>query len=1165
MTTHCSFFEGKELSDSIGYYTDLEKWNEDQTTLKQYVNLKLSASGLPLFGKLDKLLQITDPLLNTFKEHDRLLDNYQCPIDKRIQSFINSYVSDLQGYDVNSLHLPANCLELDRVGMARLLSLPGDGDKFENDIVCSYRLKQGVLHNPVNDRRTTQGSFHIALGGLPVPADKMEVPKLVWANLLKEALNPPSSNKTLPYTSNQCEEKKAKCWVSLMLRPLLSPAVPGESEEKTMEVRFFAPGSLVSNLDFVESIFGNAGHAYYTENDAALDVRRWSGHTGCVILAPHLTKVTKKSLGLPHISTATDRQKRDGMCYEKDTDLYNMGEAFKITCRTNTGVILTIIADNYFGYCKKEVKSQMTYATNLYGNCEEEHSGGAIAFPSYYLGDTFRLKDYHIDEEYTFKEMTTRCNGRISVDESLGMGIDNRFSDILYLPEDAFFTLHGQNISWSHYKTGEKVNIRLKPNITYILPSGYRVEMIHEKSGFSLIGTVGTGTYCHKPSTISGGGKSEISKSIGDAIITGPVIVADFMKDLETVEQLIEKDYSKRFQDKTVTDTRAVLSMERSLGSVVKLLTCSESYTEEYNQWLLSIPSYIKQLVFIVKSLYKPSWEGKWKEKFSVDLVNGSFGNSLKYKMEPVVGHYMRVGFQNNSWRTFELRKDFTPAFKIQTEDDMTSSVVVPIRKLQSKYLQNSRVKGTSIKISKNTEFRLFQRPDDCIIRGYDKKCESDLATPNTFICNFEALDQKGVQDILDDTISFHAYTKPQRQFLEEYAKEGVPSYCVASSNTRVVGPNQRSKNPRYLQNSEELTKPRKYYLAEVCTRLHQVLSPTTAVVYPVDAVISGRRNNPEMKGVPPLCVHNPIHYLELPELFMEYISSMTGKSPSTTGACGSEGALTKGPFCPILSITELNTALVSMILTGSDGYFSSAGTLGPNYRVDHDVSLLIPEIWCRMKAEERDPSYLIKNDMLEKLNDFEHNGQLVQASRLGYRITKKFVRTFFGRLFTNPSSVFTDDMLQPEKQGVDTFVKSLGIILDTYKSVALSYFEDGSIDGACPPLKAVLHVMAHGHYNGKSINDSEIRQMFTEQALLSSEWYKERLATRQKVLINCLNRSKEYLTNFSHQPRYSDLAEKLNINEKLSYVESELVKVSDVKYLEDLVGHLGTDPFMYK
>ena len=57
-----------------------------------------------------------------------------------------------------------------------------------------------------------------------------------------------------------------------------------------MEIRFFAPGNLVSNLDFVESIFGNGGNPTLAEFDAALDVEHWSGHTGCVILAPHLVR-----------------------------------------------------------------------------------------------------------------------------------------------------------------------------------------------------------------------------------------------------------------------------------------------------------------------------------------------------------------------------------------------------------------------------------------------------------------------------------------------------------------------------------------------------------------------------------------------------------------------------------------------------------------------------------------------------------------------------------------------------------------------------------------------------------------------------------------------------------------------------------------------------------
>jgi phosphoenolpyruvate carboxykinase (diphosphate) len=45
-----------------------------------------------------------------------------------------------------------------------------------------------VLHNPASDRRTTEGSFHVAEGGLPIPGDKKAVPKAVFARLLEAAL-----------------------------------------------------------------------------------------------------------------------------------------------------------------------------------------------------------------------------------------------------------------------------------------------------------------------------------------------------------------------------------------------------------------------------------------------------------------------------------------------------------------------------------------------------------------------------------------------------------------------------------------------------------------------------------------------------------------------------------------------------------------------------------------------------------------------------------------------------------------------------------------------------------------------------------------------------------------------------------------------------------------
>ena len=55
-----------------------------------------------------------------------------------------------------------------------------------------------------------------------------------------------------------------------------------------------------------------------------------------------------------------------------------------------------------------------------------------------------------------------------------------------------------------------------------------------------------------------------------------------------------------------------------------------------------------------------------------------------------------------------------------------------------------------------------------------------------------------------------------------------------------------------------------------------------------------------------------------------------------------------------------MNYALISYMLTGDDCYSSAAGYIGPKYRVDHDISLLIPEIWARMSADERRAGYLI-------------------------------------------------------------------------------------------------------------------------------------------------------------------------------------------------------------
>ena len=342
--------------------------------------------------------------------------------------------------------------------MARVLSLPVDRDDFASDIINSYRVKQGVLHNPRSDRRTTAGIFHVTEGGLPIPDDKLGVPKLTFAKLLALALNPPRELMRLPFTATQ--KQPAECFVSLLLRPIVCPEVPGFISEKTMEIRFFAPGNLVCNLDFVESIFGNAGDPLLPENDSGLDVEHWTGHTGCVILAPHLVKATKKSVGLPPWDQATERQRRDGMCWKEEHELYNNGGAFKLTCRDESGVIVTLIADNYFGYCKKEVKTQISYAANLHGLCEEEHAGGALVYASFDLGEEF-AGDMHVKQRgHTFAEVAGVYGGLIDVKPE-GYAVDKKFPDIIYVPENSRFDLHAQKIFWTN-ATGDHA-IKLLP------------------------------------------------------------------------------------------------------------------------------------------------------------------------------------------------------------------------------------------------------------------------------------------------------------------------------------------------------------------------------------------------------------------------------------------------------------------------------------------------------------------------------------------------------------------------------------------------------------------------------------------------------------------------------------------------------------------------------
>ncbi|MEY2410706.1 MAG: hypothetical protein QOF48_3376, partial [Verrucomicrobiota bacterium] len=741
-----------------------------------------------------------------------------------------------------------------------------------------------------------------------------------------------------------------------------------------------------------------------------------------------------------------------------------------------------------------------------------------------------------------------------------GYAVDKKFPDILYVPEDVRFNLALQSVSWA--REGREHSLKLLPGFTYVRPSGYKVHM-EKPPGYNrtwrLVGTLAEPTFCHKPCTVSGGGKSEISKSISDAILTGPVFVADFKKDFDAVEELIGRDYSTRVPANSKrVDRRPILSHERSLGSVIKLLTpAPRQFRAEYNDWLETIPQYLKELVFVVKRYYRPEWGGDWRRYFSVDHINGTPGNELKCENRKLVTTYLRMGYDpDGAWRTFGMRKDFHPAVKLQMEDDITASVVVPTEALAH---LDPDCSDLSVKFVSNCEYRLFQRPDDAIHRGYDHQTESDFAGPGNFLSNYEPLTPAQARDEVEDALHFDKYTPAMRNFIREIADTGQPAYFVSNAHPRLVD-GKPSRNPRYLQTRLDLLQPRAVHLAAMATRLHRRIPPGQPVLTPVNAVLAGRRNNPPEAGLRPLCAYNPIHFMELPELFMEFICSITGKSPSTTGA-GSEGALTKGPFNALPPILDLNAALVSYLLTGHGAFVTAAGYVGPQCRVDHDVSLLIPEVWCRTTVEERDPKVLLRDGYLEKCRDIEFEGRTIAASRLGFRITAKFVRTYLGRVFNHPHLVFTDRMLRPETQDPAIFADAIDNIVTTQKRVAELYFEDGSVALACPPLRALLHFMRDGQYEGRDISAPEIRDLFTRETLLKSDWYAARLEARQAADRKLWLRHVATLEKFLTKPNYADEATRLDIPDRLRQSRAQLERVKNAIYLKELRGTLGLQP----
>ena len=103
-------------------------------------------------------------------------------------------------------------------------------DSYSNEYLTSYRVRNGVLHNPRSDRRTTSGTFHVSEGGLPIPGDKKAVPRPVFVALFRHALAPPAELLVVPFTS-----APARAGAGVRLAAAPADRVPGGARRRPRE------------------------------------------------------------------------------------------------------------------------------------------------------------------------------------------------------------------------------------------------------------------------------------------------------------------------------------------------------------------------------------------------------------------------------------------------------------------------------------------------------------------------------------------------------------------------------------------------------------------------------------------------------------------------------------------------------------------------------------------------------------------------------------------------------------------------------------------------------------------------------------------------------------------------------------------------------------------
>ncbi len=91
-------------------------------------------------------------------------------------------------------------------------------------------------------------------------------------------------------------------------------------------------------------------------------------------------------------------------------------------------------------------------------------------------------------------------------------------------------------------------------------------------------------------------------------------------------------------------------------------------------------------------------------------------------------------------------------------------------------------------------------------------------------------------------------------------------------------------------------------------------------------------------------------------------------------------------------------------------------------------------------------------------------------------------------------------------------------------------------------------------------LTDPALREMFSREHLLASDWYRERLLLKQKRDISLWQRHLEYLDRFLAKHPTNASSGGLDLSSRRKLAAAELSRVCSPSYVRALVGCLGSD-----